>query len=858
MEYAPAFMFALLGEISFRHWVRAPLRSLLIIVGISLGVALYVSTEAAARAMFSAFNELVTRVSARADLTIQDAGAGVSSEMLGDVSEVEGVDHAAATLELTTQAIEYGESLLVLGVDLLGDLHFLPFNVTEGESRVIEDPLAFVNDPLAILVARRFAVRHGLSKGSTLRLLTADGPKDFHVRGILEDSGPAASFGGQVIVMFLDAAQVSFSRGTSVDRIDVAVAPGARAADVQSRILKKLGPGLSVENPDRLGTHLRELVLPVHAALSLTELVALLVGAFLVYNAVGIAVVQRSREIGILRALGVTRGRTVRLLCLESAVLALPAVVLGLLIARSLSRLATAQTLRAVNRFYFSVVQASPEISLELVLRGLGAGVGMALIAAWWPARRGAAVDPAIVLRGASSVERSRLPVASLLAAGSALLVFSRLGSMGTSFASGATSLVCSVLGGALVTPALVVATRRVSVGAVEWALGIPGRLGLDYVERTLGRSTVNVLALMVAVSMSVCVGGWLASFKHSLSSWFEQLSTAELTVTEGSPVVDRSHLPISPDAMARIRRMAGVQAVQAIRGSEQRLGGRQFNLIGTDTTTFLAEATKRGKGWPLISGAPIGATELHDSPKILLGEAAAHRLHLKIGDHVTFHARKGDVSFEVRAIMVDYSSSSGSGFIDRSFVLDYWGDESIDAVNVFLAGGVSDDAVADGIRSALGAGFFVTRNDDVQHNMGEMLNDAFAYSRSVEWVTLLVALLGVTGTMIAAVIDRRRELGTLRAIGATQRQVATAIVVEAGFLGFCAVVAGIGLGWMQSTLFLRTLVLNDTGWHVDFVFPWSSTVRIASLAILTSMVAGAVAAFSATRTDVAGSVVYE
>jgi putative ABC transport system permease protein len=294
------------------------------------------------------------------------------------------------------------------------------------------------------------------------------------------------------------------------------------------------------------------------------------------------------------------------------------------------------------------------------------------------------------------------------------------------------------------------------------------------------------------------------------------------------------------------------------VRGLDQRLGGRPFNLIGTDTTTFLAEAAKRGKRWPLIEGAPIGPTELRDAPKILLAEAAAHRMHLRPGDHLTFHARKQDLAFEVRAIVVDYSSSNGSGFVDRRFLLEYWGDDSADAVNVFLAEGSSGDGVADRIRSALGTGTFVTRNDDVQRGMADMLTEAFSYSRSVEWVTLLVALMGITGTMIAAVLDRRREIGALRAIGATRRQVATAIVVEAGFLGFCAVVAGVGLGLLQATLFLRTLLLNDTGWHVTFVFPWLSTARIALLAILTSMVAGGVAAFQASRADVAGSVVYE
>jgi putative ABC transport system permease protein len=849
---------ALLREISLRNWVRSPVRAMLVIVGISLGVALYVATEVAAWSMFGAFSELVTRVSARADLTIEATGAGVSSEQVGDVMDVPGVAHAAASLEITTQAIDYGESLLVLGVDLIGDLHFLPFNVTQGESRVIEDPLAFVNDPKAVLVARRFAGRHGLARGSTLRLLTSEGPKEFHVRGLLEDAGPAAAFGGQVVVMFLDAAQISFARGTSVDRIDVAIAPGERPAQVRERLAQKLGPGVTVETPDRLGTHLRELVAPLHVALSLTEFIALLVGIFLVYNAVGIAVVQRTREIGLLRALGVTRGRTVQLLCLEAAALSVPAVALGLFIARFLARWANEQTLRAVNRLYYSVAIVEPKLTLNLVLRGCAAGLSMALLAAFWPARRAASIDPAVVLRGASSVERTRLKFLPLLGVGAVLLVISKIGASGTSFASGATSLTCSVLGAAFATPAIVVSLRYVLLGAADRLLGIPGRLGLDYVARTLGRSTVNVLALMVAVSMSVCIGGWLSSFERSLATWFDQLGTADLAVTAGSPMMDRIHIPLGAAACDRIAAVPGVGAVQAIRGSEQRFGGRPFNLIATDTTTFLAQASKHGKGWPLIEGDPIGPTELRDHPAILLGEAAAHRLHLRRGDHLTFHSKKGDISFEVRAIVIDYSSANGSGIIDRTFLLDYWGDDSVDSVNVFLADGASPDSVADRIRTALGTGIFVTRSDDVRRGMTSMLRDAFSYSRSVEWVTLLVALLNVAGTMIAAVIDRRREIGALRAIGATRRQVAGALVAEAGFLGLCAVLAGVGLGVLQSTLFLRTLLLNDTGWHVTFVFPWASTVRITLLTVLTSMVAGGIAAIQAARADVAGSVVYE
>src|SRR4051812_1021601 len=168
-------MFFLVREISVRHLLRSPLRSLLVVGGIALGIALYVAMDATTDSMFVAFTEIVQRVGGRADLTIRGAGAGIPGERLADVAAVPGVAHAASSVEIVAQAPDLGESLLVLGVDLLGDLHFLPFTVEGGDTRVIEDPLAFVNDPTALLISAHLAARHRLAKGSRVRLVTADG-----------------------------------------------------------------------------------------------------------------------------------------------------------------------------------------------------------------------------------------------------------------------------------------------------------------------------------------------------------------------------------------------------------------------------------------------------------------------------------------------------------------------------------------------------------------------------------------------------------------------------------------------------------------------------------------------------------
>jgi len=839
--------------------MRARLRSLLIVIGIALGVGLYVATEAAIDSLYGAFDDMVERIAGRADLCIQGSGVGVPGDVVGKLADVPGVEHVAASLEVTAQAPDYGESLLILGVDLLGDLHFLPFNVQSGERTAISDPLSFVNDPQALLLSRRFAERHGLKVGSELRLLTSEGPRPFHIRGVLEDQGAAASFGGQVAVMFLDAAQVSFARGTFVDRVDIAIAKdsGARLEDVRSAVTAALGGEHEVEAPEQVGTRLRSLTASLDMGLSVSGFLAVLVGAFLVYNAVAVAVAQRRREVGILRALGETRSGMIWLFMLEAAILAIPGSALGILIGRGLARISVASTLETLDTLFISTSQIAPELEPSLVWQAVVAGVLMALVAAFFPARHGTTFDPAIVLRGANSVELKRPPVYVMLllaAVTASLLLLPIL--KGTAL-GGFFQLSVTVLAAALATPAFVVGMRALFVHVVERLLGMPGRLGLDYVERTLSRSTINVLALMVAVGMSFSVSSWLGSFEHSLSRWADQVGTADLTVTRGSPVLDRRHVALLPGAVDTVRAVQGVEDIQRYRLVNQMVGDIRLRLVATDTDVFLREAAARGKGWEIVQGAALAPGDLQAKPSVVLSENAARLLHVSAGDELQLMTPKGgNVTLAVRAVVVDFTSESGTGFLDLRYFHEYWNDDAVDGLFIYVDGKHAIDSVADSLRAALSAGqgdssLFVTKTSSVQQHILEIVRKAFSYSSAVEIMTLVIGLLGVVGTMIAAVLDRQRELGMLRAVGATRGQVATSIVIEAAFLGLCAAVAGILVGVVETHVFFRTLVATETGWHLKFVFPWASALRTTGLVVVTSALAGLVPAYRALRNEV-------
>jgi putative ABC transport system permease protein len=212
-----------------------------------------------------------------------------------------------------------------------------------------------------------------------------------------------------------------------------------------------------------------------------------------------------------------------------------------------------------------------------------------------------------------------------------------------------------------------------------------------------------------------------------------------------------------------------------------------------------------------------------------------------------------GPVELTVRAVVLDYSSELGAGFIDRKLYVERWRDEALDVVNVYLEPNADVERVAKAVRARLGGGesLFVTATSALREQYLGLVNESFSYARSLELIVLFIALLGVVGTMVAAVLDRTREIGMLRAIGATRAHIARAMVIEAAFIGACAVVLGTFAGAMQSKMFLEVLVAQQSGWRFDFVFPSDAAIRLAVLVIATAAIAGLLPGIRAARLDI-------
>ncbi|MET0340311.1 MAG: FtsX-like permease family protein [Polyangiales bacterium] len=855
-------MRTLLREISLRHLLHSPLRSALVVMGIALGVCVLAAVLMTNASLVAAFEDMVARVAGKSDLTVAGSDAGFPYELLDAVSAVEGVAHASATLEVITRTSRgEGGALMVLGVDLLGDPFFLPF-VEDGPQQVVDDPLAFANDPAAILITEKLAASRHLAVGDTLTLVTASGDKDFHVRGLLEDSGPAASFGGQVVVMFLDAAQVSFGRGTSVDRIDVALAEGASRADVAARLGERVRGIASVEEPSSRTQRLTGSLWAFRNGLHVSGSLALAVGTFLILNAVSVSVAQRRREVGTLRALGLTRRRSVLLFCLEALLMAALGVAVGLALAGPLARFAMGDVQTTVSRFMMPITPAAPQLTLEVALWSAGAGLVTTLLAAYVPAREIARIDPAEALRASRATAMTgRVPTLKYARWGAVTLLLGCVPAWLGGEVNGYVSSTVLLIGATLLVPLAVKALRLSLIGALERGFGIPARLALDNVERSLARSALTVIALMSAVAMSMSVGSYVTSFERSLLQWADDAFPSDAVVTCGSPLMDRHHIALAESELDKLAGVPGLRRATPTSTVAVDLAHSRFPVHAVDTRALFTEAARTGRARAVVAGPRELANEaLYEAPRVLVSEGTATKHGLAPGSRITLQTPRGAKTFEVHAVVIDYANTNGWMLMDRRWFLAYWDEHLIDAIDLYFADGADPDAVTGEVRRRLGGtpALFVTLHAGLRDEIQNAARSMFAYAKAPEWVTLIVALMGVMGTMLAVVIDRIREVGILRAIGATRRQVALSLVAEATFLGLAAALCGVVAGVPLGLVIVKVVGLAASGWSLPYVFPTETALRMSSLVVTAAAVSGFLPGRRAARLEPRDALSYE
>ena len=848
----------LLLLLSVPYWRKHKLRTVLTIAGIVLGVALFLGMHSANRTVLAAFETTVDRIAGATQLQITAGETGFPEEVLEKVQAHPAVRVAAPVIEASVATGLAGQgNLLVLGVDMTGDQSLREYNLKDSQEDVVDDPLVFLAQPDSLIVSRAFAARNNLAVNSVLSLHTMEGRRRFTVRGLMQSGGLASAYGGALAVMDVYAAQHVFGRGRTFDRIDLAIAEGFNVEGVQRELEKQLGPGFEVETPQSRGRYLESVAAALQFSVNLTSAFALLIGIFIIYNAFSIAVTQRRAEIGVLRALGATRGKVLALFLGEGLLTGAIGSALGLVFGRLLARGVAAVMSMLVVEIY-GTNQAIEEVVSEPRLMALAFSMGLiaSVLGAILPARRAARVDPVRALqKGRHQVltageNRTRRLLAIITLAVAVALLFAG-GSRGFFYAS----YILVVVACLLMTPSLALWLARALRPLCKRLRPVEGALAADSLIQAPRRTSATVAALMLSLALAVGFAGIAASSNRSMFTWMRGTLNFDLIVTTSESLASRAfRFPYA--LVGKVAALEGVEEVQPVRLGRVTARGRPVMLVAAD-----AESVGRRVAAKVVQGNYAEMTRrtaagegaiISDSFSLLEG--------LNLGDTIAISTPSGTLALPVVGVTVDFTDQRGTILIDRSVFVRHWKDDSITVMRIYLKPGAVAGEVRQRILDRLGSQrrLFVLTAGEMKDYIGRIADQWFGMTWLQLFVAVLIAVLGIINSLTVSILDRRRELGVLQAVGAVRSQVRRAIWLEALLTAAIGLILGVALGAVVLYYNFVMVRIDVVGLRLGYEFPVNVVLGLIPMILAAALVAALWPAESAVRASLVEALEYE
>jgi putative ABC transport system permease protein len=823
-----------------RPLFREPLRTALTILSIALGVAVVLAIDFAGGAATGSFRSSLETLAGDNDLEVTASG-GIPENVVGTLATVPYSIRVSPRIEDYAVIAETRKSLPLIGLDLVAEASAYaqsePSKIADslahsGSQNVFED----LGDSDSIWVGSSA----GYKAGDRVELLINDQVRNYTVRGSYPDSNGNES----AIVMDLAAAQQALARYGRVDRILLKVPQTPSLEDWQQRLRTVLPSGVEVRPQGTATNENRRMLAAFRWNLRLLSYISLVVGAFLIYNTISVSVVRRRAEIGIVRALGASRCVILTAFVGEAACFGLAGAFIGLPLGRFMATGAVKLMAVTVESLYVSSRPGSIELNAESLVLALAIGVGIAVASAYSPAREASQVSPIEAMaRGRREYEvrvhKSR-DFWFALVLGLAAAVASRVPAVAGKPLFGYLAAILLVAASALAMPAFVDVLTSFSSKLLGKLLGVEAMLASRSLAASLRRTSVLVGALSTAIAMMTAVGIMVGSFRQSVVLWMSDQLPADLYLRPaGSPAADR-HPTISLGLAEEIAKIPGVVALERLRAYEIRYQGMPATLASADLNVL--DTIRWYPRSEFLSGRPQQEVlpQLRHSNTVVVSEPFTYKHHLKAGDFITLSLGEAQATFRIADVYYDYSSERGSILMDRGTMLRYLPDPAASNLAIY----VSPDAQLATVRAEIekataGHRVLMFSNRDLRAEAIRIFDRTFAITYALEAVAVVVAVMGIAGALLALVIDRRRELGLLRFLGATTGQVRKLILVEAGLLGLLANFAGMALGFALSLVLIYVVNKQSFGWTIRFHWPVQILLGALTVVYVATVLAG-------------------
>ena len=828
----------LLWRLMIRPLAREKVRIALTVLAVSLGVAVVLAMDLAGNAATGSFRSSLEALAGQQDFEVTGIG-GVPEQVVGKLSALPYDWQITPRIESLAVLADSKRALPIVGLDLVGEGDRASAAVQAAIG--LQDPGRFSLDSIRQPDSAWVGASLGKRPGELLQLFVNDRSLTCTVRGVYPDQNGGES----AIIMDIAAAQSALNRTGLVDRVLIKLpAEGAASlSDWQQRLQQALPQGLQLRAAGASTAENRKMLAAFRWNLQLLSYIALIVGAFLIYNTISVSVVRRRAEIGIVRAIGASRQQVMTAFLLEAAFIGITGSLLGIPIGRVIASGAVRLMGATVNSLYVSSRPGEISLNIGSILLALLTGLGLTLLSAWAPAREAAKVAPVEAMaRGRREFEIRVNKTFSLWLAGVSALAaaaLSQLPPVGGKPIFGYAAALSAVAAGVFAIPAVAAFSMRLPPLVLPKLLSVEALLASRSLVGSLRRTSVLVAALCTAVAMATAVAIMVGSFRQTVIVWMNSELPADLYLRPaGNPAADQ-HPVISTEFSNRLAKLSGVRAVQRLRAYEISYDGIPATLGGVDLSDPKIEHTS-----DFLSGRTAAEVlpEIRGASAVLVSEPFSYKHHVRRGDFISLPLGDSAPRFRVVDIYYDYSSERGFILMDRQVMLRFLPDPAPSNIAVFVASSSTLPSVRREIEesaAATHAHILVFANTDLRRQAVQIFDRTFAITYALEAIAVLVAIMGVAGALLALVIDRRRELGLLRYLGASSVQLRKMILTEAGLLGLMAILSGLLLGIFLSLILIFVINKQSFGWTIRFHWPIAVLSAAISLVWIATVLAG-------------------
>lgn len=833
-----------IDRLAWRTLAARPLRSLLTVVGVALGVGVLAASLTLGAALDAAIDRTVSTMVGRADLRVSAfLEPGLSPEAIGTIVETPGVLEAAAVIERRTFLASVPgspapDAVTVLGVDPLTypSLHDLPIAAGSG----LTDP----DEPVA-LITESLAESDGYGLGSRLSVLGPGGPLGVRVVGIVPGAGPLPQV-GRTVILPIDTARAALAI-SGATRVDLLLEPGSAEAVLASLAARMAEPYV-LASPADLARSLRASAAAFEGMAALVAAVVLFVGAFLIVNTLSMTVGERAREVGLLRAAGATRGQASRFVLSGALLLGVSGSLAGVLAGGVLAVLLAAGVSSATG-----LPAVVTPVDLRSAAIAAAVGVAVTVMAAIEPALRAAQISPVEALRARIDlphISRGRLGwigLVFIVVGGLALLAWPPSVAPAGGDVQAALAVYLVLLAATLLSPFLLRPLARLLGLPLAVFVAVEERLARGSVGRDRSRAALTLGSLVVGLAMIVALGWSAQAARASAFAWLDDVVPGDELISSIRPIAADEGIVETLAAVPGVERVTPIGTFGlAYRG--QRVDAAA--IVGAD---FLAD----GRLTVLAGERAAALRALDEGGAAILPSAAATALGLGLDD--TMRVATGrDQFLDLRVVAIVERSLPGGG---GEAVLVGWPDATAslgvagaDAFAVRIAPAALEPT-RDAVRRTA-ATFALESNpiERVQGAVAEALARVFGVFDALAFVAVIIAALGIVNTLTMGVVERVREIGVLRAIGMTRVQVMRMVVVESTVLGVVGVVLGGATGLAVGAVLLGLGARFDgaTG------LPWPALGAAAILGLVLPALAALYPSLLAARVSIVRALRFE